>query len=133
MTHFQSKPFQALLLTVGFVVLAFGTYLLHAWYFPVGVVFFSALIDTILATAVMTAVVVTIQQFNRFEKTLLVVVWLLGGYAFAISGPAVLDRSLSFYILEKLQQRGGGIRESSIANVFMNEYMPEFRLIDVRL
>jgi len=32
-----------------------------------------------------------------------------------------------------LQQRGGGIREDAIARVFVEEYLPEFRLVDVRL
>ena len=29
--------------------------------------------------------------------------------------------------------RGGGIREDAIGDVFVSEYMPEFRLVDVRL
>jgi hypothetical protein len=70
---------------------------------------------------------------SPFELLLLSVIWVLGGYAFAISGPAVLDRSLSFYILEKLQQRGGGIREDAFPEVFTEEYMPEFHLVDVRI
>jgi len=71
--------------------------------------------------------------FDDFGLVVLVVIWALGGYAFAITGPALFDRSLSFYILEKLQQRGGGILESRMGDVFKEEYMPEFRLIDVRL
>ena len=55
------------------------------------------------------------------------------GYAFVISVPTVLDRSLSFYILEKLQQRGGGIKQESFDRVFREEYMLEHRLIDIRL
>lgn len=63
----------------------------------------------------------------------LLVIWLLGAYLFAISIPTVLDRSLSFYILEKLQQRGGGIREDALQQVFTDEYMREHHLIEVRL
>jgi hypothetical protein len=47
--------------------------------------------------------------------------------------PTVIDRSLSFYILEKLQQRGGGILQSRFAEVFTQEYLKEDRLVDVRL
>jgi hypothetical protein len=47
--------------------------------------------------------------------------------------PAVLDRSLSFYILEKLQQRGGGIQQARFAEIFTQEYVKEHRLVDVRL
>ena len=38
-----------------------------------------------------------------------------------------------FYILEKIQQRGGGIKKSSFDDVIIREYMLEHRLIDVRL
>src|SRR4029078_12842072 len=101
---------------------------------PVDVVLYSALFDAVLATAIAAVLLRFIDApFNGFERALLVVVWLICGYAFAISGPAVLDRSLSFYILEKLKQRGGGVKEARISDVFVNEYMPEFRLVDVRL
>ena len=89
----------------------------------------------VLAAVVLAAVLFTLARrlYSSFEKVLLICIWLLGGYAFAISGPAVLDRSLSFYILEKLQQRGGGVRADAIGDIFVNEYMNEYRLVDVRL
>jgi len=40
---------------------------------------------------------------------------------------------LSFYILEKIQQRGGGIQQARFKEVFTEEYLPEHRLVDVRL
>jgi hypothetical protein len=127
----------ALVLTVLYVALLLGIYVLHAWYFPVGVVLYSAVVDALIAAVVTGLVLVLIPSVRRalggFERVLLIVVWLLGGYAFAISGPTVLDRSLSFYILEKLQQRGGGIEEAHLGDVFINEYMGEYRLVDVRL
>jgi hypothetical protein len=54
------------------------------------------------------------------------------GYAVSISAPTVIDRSLSFYILEKLEQRGG-IRLDRFEYVFTKEYAEEHRLVDVRL
>jgi hypothetical protein len=63
----------------------------------------------------------------------LIIIWLLLGYAIAISIPTVIDRSLSFYILEKIQQRGGGIRQDAFERIFTQEYIGEHRLIDVRL
>jgi signal transduction histidine kinase len=126
----------AILLSIGFVVVLAAIYLVHAWYFPVGVIFYSALLDAGIAAAVALLGAFVLRRhlaLSGFELGLLVVIWLLAGYAFAISGPTVLDRSLSFYILEKLQQRGGGIRTDAMERVFVDEYMPEFRLIDVRL
>ncbi|MCC0048134.1 MAG: hypothetical protein H6882_03050 [Rhodobiaceae bacterium] len=130
------KYFQALITTGLFVAVLLAVYTLHALYFPVQVVLYSALLDGGLAALLTGAVLFALRArlaFNGFERILLIALWLLGGYAYAITLPTVLDRSLSFYILEKLQQRGGGIREDAIGDVFVSEYMPEFRLVDVRL
>lgn len=117
-----------------FVVLAI-VYYLHIQYFLVDVVFYSAILDAVLATGIVGAVLFALRRWalGSFEKVLLMGIMLLGGYAFAISGPAVLDRSLSFYILEKLQQRGGGIEAARFRDVFTGEYVAESRLVDVRL
>lgn len=130
------KLFQAALLTGLFILLLLSTYVLHMRFFSVNVVFYSALVDAFIAMTLTSLVAYVLRfklQVSGFEKLLLCMVWILGGYAFAISIPTVLDRSLSFYILEKLQQRGGGILEDSIDDVFVKEYLPEFRLVDVRL
>ena len=130
------KLLTALLLTAAYVIVLAVVYVVHVWYFNVDVVLYSAILDALIASAILAAFSLIIRArlpFDGFSLLLLVAIWILGGYAFAISGPAVLDRSLSFYILEKLQQRGGGIQESRIGDVFKDEYMPEFRLIDVRL
>ena len=130
------KLLLALLLTGLFVILLAAFYLIHVWYIPVPVVLYGALTDAALAAAATLAVVLVLRRrlpFTGFEQVLLVVVWLLGGFSFAITIPTVLDRSLSFYILEKLQQRGGGIREAELERVFITEYIPEFRLMDVRV
>ena len=119
-----------------YVAALIAVYLVHARYFPVGVVFYSALGDAALAALVMATILFLIGSrvpLGSFEKVLLVVIWLLGGYAFAISVPTVIDRSLSFYILEKLQQRGGRIAQAQFADVIVKEYLPESRLIDIRL
>ena len=82
------------------------------------------------------AVLVAVRYFRSLgncEKIQLVVIWVLAGYALAISVPTVIDRSLSFYILEKLEQRGGGIRLDRFDEVFTREYLKEHRLVDVRL
>ena len=111
-------------------------YYIHVQYFTVDVVFYSALFDVAIA-AVLTAVVIVyfsfFNIFNWFEKNLLVCVGILIGYSLAISVPTVIDRSLSFYLLEKLQQNGGEIDLEKFSYIFSNEFMREHRLVDVRL
>lgn len=130
------KLASALGATLLYVLLLLTTYFVHVTWFPVNVVFYAAIADAMIA-ALATAVILFLPRcftgLGHFEKVLLIVIWLLGGYSFAISVPTVIDRSLSFYILEKLQQRGGGIREDAFSQVFTEEYVKEHRLVDVRL
>lgn len=130
------KIYRSAVATLLFLFSLVATYYVHVRVLPVNVVFYSALADALLATAIAAAAVVGLAYFSvlaAFEKFLLVVIWLLTGYAMAISVPTVIDRSLSFYILEKLDQRGGGIRQDRMPEVFTGEYMHEHRLVDVRL
>ena len=122
---------------VVFAAVLIAVYLVHALYFTVDVVLYAAVMDAVIAAVVTLALVSLIPFFARrlsgHERALLFALWLVGGYAFAISGPAVLDRSLSIYIVEKLVQRGGGIRLDRIDEVFTREYVVEHRLMDIRL
>jgi hypothetical protein len=130
------KYFKFCALTGLYVVLLVAIYVLHVHSVPVDVVFYSAMFDGVLATVICLVLVVVFgwaTGFSRFELAQTVCVWLLIGYAFAISVPTVIDRSLSFYILEKLQQRGGGIKLDAFEQVFTQEYVKEHRLVDVRL
>lgn len=119
-----------------FVLILLLAYWIHIAYFKVNVVFYGAIFDGIVAT-ILTLMLITIIRrlnvFSVFEKAQIALIWLLFGYAFAISVPTVIDRSLSFYTLEKLQQRGGGIKLEAFERVYGNEYMKEHRLVDVRL
>ncbi|MES9846552.1 MAG: hypothetical protein ABW131_18060, partial [Candidatus Sedimenticola sp. 6PFRAG5] len=104
--------------------------------FTVDVVFYSTLVDSIIAAIILATLFLFTDYFDAisgFEKSLVVVICLLSGYAISISVPTVIDRSLSFYILEKIQQRGGGIKLSRFEEVFTREYAREHRLVDVRL
>lgn len=111
-------------------------YWTHVQFIQVNVVFYAAIADIVIATFITGLVLFvfkTFQIMTHLEKSLLILSWLLGGYALAISLPTVIDRSLSFYILEKLDQRGGAIRQDGFENVFSKEYLYEHRLVDVRL
>jgi hypothetical protein len=122
--------------TALFGLLLLVVYVIHVRYVPVNVVFYSAMLDDLLATGLtllLLAALGWLRSFSRFEIAQMMCIWLLLGYSFAISVPTVIDRSLSFYILEKLQQRGGGIKLDAFDQVFTQEYVKEHRLMDVRL
>lgn len=131
-----NKLIKVLLATTLFVLVLLSVYAVHMTMFRVNVVFYAALADALMAAAICGIGVFFAGYFrtlSSFEKYQLIVIWLLLGYAFAISVPTVIDRSLSFYILEKIQQRGGGIRQDAFEEVFTQEYVKEHRLVDVRI
>lgn len=130
------KLAKSLLASLVFLVMLTAIYLVHVTYFHVNVVLYSSILDGCLAAVVSGGLLFGLNYFNvlnTFEKLQLTLIWLLFSYAFAISVPTVIDRSLSFYILEKIQQRGGGIKYAQFNEVFTKEYVKEHRLVDVRL
>lgn len=132
----MNKFLLSLVATFFFVACLLVAYFLRMRLGEVDVVFYATIGCAILATVIAGAVLYLSRAFASFsalEKFQLVLIWMLLGYSFAISVPTVIDRSLSFYLLEKLQQRGGGIRQDSFQAVFVKEYMIEHRLVDVRL
>lgn len=125
-----------LLSLILFVVILLIVYIVHIKLFRVDVVFYSAILDGFIASAIISIILFKapyFNSFNGFEKIQMTFSFILMGYMFAISVPTVIDRSLSFYILEKIQERGGGIKKSGFSEVFTKEYMVEHRLVDVRL
>lgn len=130
------KIFGLAIVIVVFTAAMLGIQYLHFQFFEVNVVFYSALYDALAAVAAIAALMAIgalARSFSWFEKLQGLAICGLLGYCYAISVPTVVDRSLSMYILEKLQQRGGAIRLDAFEGIFQNEYMVEHRLVDVRL
>ncbi len=132
----KNKIVKSLVGMVLFLVVLGIVYLVHLNFFKIDVVFYSAILDGVISTIITFMILYKLEffnLFNNFEKMQMGIMYMLLGYMFAISIPTVLDRSLSFYLLEKIQQRGGGIKQSGFEDVFTKEYMVEHRLVDVRL
>ena len=119
-----------------FLIIFGAIHYVHFRFMLVNVVLFSAVLDGLLATLITCVILFANRFFSTVqisEKILLSVIFLLTGYTLSLSIPAVIDRSLSFYILEKLQQRGGGILLNRMPEVFTQEYMKEHHLVDIRI
>jgi hypothetical protein len=131
-----AKLLRFLAATAGFLVLMLAIWILHGRFLTVDVVFYSALADVGAAVAIAALALWGwrgFSGFNGFEKMQMLLAWSLIGYVYAISVPTVIDRSLSFYILEKLQQRGGELPYARFEDVFTHEYVREHQLVAVRL
>lgn len=126
----------ALLTSAIFIFVLLLVHYIHVRYFAVNVVLYAAVLDVFIAIVITAAgcwASKLLAAYSGLERVLLILVWALLGYSFAISVPTVIDRSLSFYILEKLDQRGGGIEQARMGDVFTKEYMVEHHLVDIRL
>lgn len=132
----MNRYLRVLIVSAIFVFVLLLVHYIHARYFDVDVVLYAAILDALIAVVVTSIGWWASRQMTGFtglERTLIIAMWAMLGYSFAISVPTVIDRSLSFYILEKLDQRGGGIQEDRMGDVFTKEYMVEHHLVDIRL
>jgi hypothetical protein len=111
-------------------------YLVHINFFRVNVIFYSALLDSFIALIIFVVCFVSTRVFKKFsnsESCMLFLILLLVGYSFSISLPTVIDRSLSFYFLEKIKQHDGAINRNAMSEIFINDYMIEYKLVEMRL
>jgi len=131
------KFLQLLKLILLFLILLISINYLHFNFYEVNVVLFSSILDVFIAVLITILIVKKVKffrvNFSNFEIFQSLVIIVLLGYAFAITIPTIIDRSLSFYILEKIQERGGGMKINSFENLFKSEYMIDHRLVDIRL
>lgn len=133
----RRKLFGVALLTGSYLLLIAIINTLHFQLLPVRVVLYDTVLDVMIAGAATVALYLLMLRdrlaLTDTEAWLSIACGLLMGLVYAISIPAVIDRSLSIYILEKIDQRGGGIRQDAFDRVFKDEYMVEHRLVDIRL
>ena len=111
-------------------------YLIHINFFRVNVIFYSSLVDSVIALIIFFGLYNSINLFNHFtnfESSLIILLLFLIGYSFSISLPTVIDRSLSFYFLEKIRQHDGAINKVAMRQIFIDDYMDEYKLIELRL
>lgn len=130
------KLSKVLLSLVLYMLLLSIIYIIYIKFSKVDVVFYTSLHAVAVSTILLALIVFYFPFFSilsDLEKMQQVLICALIGYAFAISIPTVIDRSLSFYILEKIQQHGGGIKFDAFESIFTKEYSKEHHLVDVRL
>lgn len=110
---------------------------LHFKYMPVAVILYACIWDLLIANVLVLGPYLYIRKSApRIQGTELALAAIASNLLillYAVMGPTVIDRSLSIYIVQKIDQRGGEVREAAMGDIFIQEYMPEMRLVDVRL
>lgn len=126
-----------LLIPVSLYVLLFlAVYLIHVNFFEINVIFYAALFDAALSLLLFAIIFFLTNwpnYYNALEISQSFIIFLLIGYALSISLPTVIDRSLSFYILEKISAHNGAIKSSAMRDIFINDYIDEYKLVEVRI
>lgn len=119
------------------IVVFFTINLIHFNFIQVDVVFFSCLIDIAITGVIVGPAAYWVlskrENLTRTEMSLTGMLISLSLVFYSVMGPTVIDRSLSFYLVEKLRLRGGEIAYNAFPEIFVKEYIPEYRLMDVRL
>lgn len=120
-----------------FVIVFAAINTLHSQYFPVRVVLYDALLDAAIALAITAIFVLAYKRFNellsKLEISQMLAISFLVGVLYSLTFPTIIDRSLSVYILEKIAQRGGAIRQDALDEIIKKEFFPEHQLIKIRL
>ena len=102
----------------------------------ISVVFYDSLMACIASCflmAIMLAKLKIFQIFHLFEKNLIIVIFLLLGYSYALSVPTVIDRSLTFYLLESLSEAPDGISLNQMKDELTKNYIEEYKLVPTRI
>ncbi len=136
MVKFKKQIIWAVCLTLIYSLVLLTCYYLHTHYFKIDVIFYATLTDLVISLLLCVPILFysdVRNLFSHFEKLQLIIIWLLGGYGFAISLPTVLDRSLSLYFLEAIHQNGDAINEADVSLIFKRNYMHDYRAMDMRI
>jgi len=119
-----------------YLVILLAIYLVHINFFEVQVILYSALLDSLVALIIFALIGLSLKNkinLNFFESILIILFLSLIGYSLSISLPTVIDRSLSFYFLEKIKQHNGAIEKASMRDIFTNDYVDEYKLVEIRI
>lgn len=136
-TTLRRKVVEITVILAALTIVFFIVNAVHFRTLPVSVILYSCIIDIAVAAAVVFS---AYWFFWRKRSALLgtelamaAAIGALGLSWYAVIGPTVIDRSLSLYIVEKLDLRGGRIAYDAFDDMLVDEFMTEFRVPDVRL
>jgi hypothetical protein len=115
-----------------FLILFISINYIHNNFFSVNVLLYSSLFDGFISSLITLAVLKN-KKINNFEFLLIGSLLLSSTYILSISIPTVIDRSLSFYMLENIHKAGSRIPKNQLDNLIRNEYMNEYKVLDMRL
>lgn len=120
-------------LGVAFLLINF----VHFQTLPVSVILYACVVDAFLASLLVGGVYWFFWRDRSklliTEKALVFISSNLLILFYAVMGPTVIDRSLSIYIIEKIDYRGGEVAADAMKDIILIEFMDEYMVADVRM
>jgi hypothetical protein len=133
----MKNKFFIFFLAISFYSLLFSLiYMAHIHFFRVNVIFYASLLDSLIALIFFLIIFLSSAMskiYNYFELFAISCLLIFLGYSFSISVPTVIDRSLSFYYLEKIRQHDGAISKNSMRDIFTGDFVDEYKVVEMRL
>jgi hypothetical protein len=133
----MKKPYEITAIVLAICATFFVVNYIHFQWLRVSVILYACVIDTVLASfIVLTLYAYLCWKRSGLTKSEVALAGVVGGLCalvYSVMGPTVIDRSLSIYIVEKLESRGGQIAHDAFKELIQREFMDEYRVADVRL
>lgn len=132
------NKFTKLLYITFFYFLMLGIiYTIHINYFTVKIILYDGALDAVIALIITIFIFKNYKSnqtcFTQFERVLISMLLILSGLFTVLTIPTVIDRSLSFYLLEKIQREGGSVNVSNLNDIVSIDYLAEYRVVDMRI
>jgi hypothetical protein len=109
----------------------------HFQTLTVAVILYACMVDALLASTIVVTIYWALRRSRSSllptETALTIISANLLILLYAVMGPTVIDRSLSIYIAEKIDYRGGAVAESAMPKIILTEFMQEYRVAEVRM
>ena len=132
----KNKLLLFLLALTLYIAIFFLIYIIHIHFFGIDVILYASLMDSFIALFFFLIIFFysgLFKTYNYFETLTTSCILLLLGYSFSITVPTVIDRSLSFYYLEKIRQHNGAIKKNSMREIFTGDFVDEYKVVEMRL
>ena len=133
----RTKIFEMIALSGAFGLTFLIVNYIHFQNITVSVILYACIWDALIAGLLVLG---PYALFRLQRGPLLVTEYALIGIAsfflvmlYAVMGPTVIDRSLSIYIVEKIDYRGGEVAEAAMPKIILTEFMEEYKVADVRM
>ncbi|MEL6245291.1 MAG: hypothetical protein AAFQ85_08080 [Pseudomonadota bacterium] len=133
----KAKIIEMVALSAAFGVVFLIVNAIHFRTLPVSVIFYACILDAIIASIIVLFAFRSLRAkmttLHSTEIALVAIASNLLILLYALAGPTVIDRSLSIYIVEKIDFRGGEVAEDAMPEIILKEFWQEYRVPEVRM